>query len=632
MEPRCAVPIVAGRGGITPWPPRVRTTRTKKNGRIINALVGGGGGGGDVGGGTRGVVARDRRVRHDSRLRRLPHRGVSTTRAMALPPNKEWPPADVWEDFRKAVSGEWEGHAVTCDPRGDVLPLPSNYVPDAFREYGVGVNQWATRSTTHGDEPGDINDVDSFATQTRYLYPEAGCDFGREDVAKTREEPQLLAGGQLGKMCIVDGDYCDGPLLLPPCELGARARFEFGFCTRVTQDDEDDEAVNVSKGPIKLNLENKNDDEKKKQKQQGKKTNTYKVPPRRFRVGVVIEAVPDAKRNWRAAEIEIISESRVVALGGGGGGGGGGTAIEPAPEPEKGVKLGEDDIATGNWRAVSGVTFLTCESLLSEEDFNELFKEKEEEKKQTGEEEEEGEGAAAAAAVAGKNGNKKVVGRGRVKRGDGGKKMKKKNKKSIEETETAAAVETVNESTAATTGAGAEAEAETTTTAAAAAAALTVTTTDAAPNPKPPPEGLVVVPSWAVQAKAPFSSAHEYLVGGNSPLALLPLRAWCLVESIGDEVLIEVGVYAGVGGLNETDPEKKKINGGGDGDGGGGDDSLFDMNATEGGTSEPRRVIARRYERGGRFASAFFVEESRMTEAELEVEKEDGEGGKPMYF
>ena len=145
----------------------------------------------------------------------------------------------------------------------------------------------------------------------------------------------------------------------------------------------------------------------------------------------------------------------------------------------------------------------------------------------------------------------------------------------------------------------------TTTTAAAAAAEPDVV------KPRPPPEGLVVVPSWAVQAKAPFSSAHEYLVGGNSPLALLPLRAWALVESINDELLVEVGVYAGEGGLGE---------------------SGFDAGAKEGGTSEPRRVIARRYERGGRFASAFFVEESRMTEAELEVEKEDGEGGKPMYF
>ena len=64
---------------------------------------------------------------------------------------------------------------------------------------------------------------------------------------------------------------------------------------------------------------------------------------------------------------------------------------------------------------------------------------------------------------------------------------------------------------------------------------------------RPPPTGLVVVPSWAVEAKGPFSSAYEYLVGGNSPLVLLPMRGWCLVESVNDELLVEVGVYAGAG-------------------------------------------------------------------------------------
>ena len=56
-----------------------------------------------------------------------------------------------------------------------------------------------------------------------------------------------------------------------------------------------------------------------------------------------------------------------------------------------------------------------------------------------------------------------------------------------------------------------------------------------------------MVPSWAVEAKGPFSSAYEYLVGGNSPLVLLPMRGWCLVESVNDELLVEVGVYAGAG-------------------------------------------------------------------------------------
>ena len=56
-----------------------------------------------------------------------------------------------------------------------------------------------------------------------------------------------------------------------------------------------------------------------------------------------------------------------------------------------------------------------------------------------------------------------------------------------------------------------------------------------------------MVPSWAVETKGPFSSAYEYLVGGNAPLVLLPMRGWCLVESVNDELLVEVGVYAGAG-------------------------------------------------------------------------------------
>jgi hypothetical protein len=74
-------------------------------------------------------------------------RGVVTT--MALPPNKEWPPADVWEDFRANVGGEWEGHSVTCGPRGDLIPLATTYVPDVFKEYGVGVNQWTVGLLRH---------------------------------------------------------------------------------------------------------------------------------------------------------------------------------------------------------------------------------------------------------------------------------------------------------------------------------------------------------------------------------------------------------------------------------------------------------------------------------------------------
>lgn len=473
----------------------------------------------------------------------------------------------MWEDFRTVVAGEWAGYAATCDPKsGELVALPRHVIPDAFKEYGVDVKQWATRSSSTDEGPGGIAEVDAFALQTRYLYPEAGCDFGREDVARTKDDV-LLAGGQMGKMCIVDGDYCDGPLVLPPCEPGARATVSFGFAARVPEDLSDREGSYG--GPIKLDLGGK----ETKRKPPG-------LPPFRVRVEVTIEAVPGANRDWRAASVEVISEARVDA--------GEAENVARAPDIESAQTLGEDDLAAGNWRAVGGVTFLTCESLLNDADFEDLFRdeaEKREAKK------------AAAAAVAERlrkeaksaAGEKEKAGR-RVGRG----KVKRNGKKTdLSEEEEAAAATT-------------EAEAQ-----AKASAEEAKTNAEPLRKPRPPPSGLIVVPTWAVQAKASFSSAYEYVVGGNSPLVLLPMRAWCLVESLNDEVLVEAGIFAGEGGLGE-----------------GG----WDMRAAEGGESEPRRVIARRYERGGRFASAFFVEESRMTAEELEAEKGEGEGGNPLYF
>ena len=64
---------------------------------------------------------------------------------------------------------------MTLGPTGTVVPLPDKYVPDSFKEYGVGVNQWSTRATTTYAGDGGIDEVDSFSTTTKYLWPEAGC-------------------------------------------------------------------------------------------------------------------------------------------------------------------------------------------------------------------------------------------------------------------------------------------------------------------------------------------------------------------------------------------------------------------------------------------------------------------------
>jgi hypothetical protein len=405
---------------------------------------------------------------------------------------------------------------MTLGPTGTVVPLPDKYVPDSFKEYGVGVNQWSTRATTDYAGDGGIDEVDSFATTTKYLWPEAGCEFGKEDVALVRGDTDaLMGGGQMGKMCVVDGDYAHGPLKLPPCEPGAEVKFQFGFSQR-TPDPADDQGP---AGPIKLNPNPKP---------------TTRLPKRRIRVEVTVEARPGEKRDWRLASVEVISESRNDS------------EIDPG-SPEIAPKLGEDDIATGEWRAIQGVTFLTCESLLDDEAFDASFddappsmtlapSDSEKTDEQLDEEK-----------------MRTRVGQGKGRTGRG--RVKKNGVKGTTDTLTDVVVPTVVKSEAELA---AEKEAERYVYFYFPFNSRVCNYTDDVfcvdsvawnlrRRNRPPPTGLVVVPSWAVEAKGPFSSAYEYLVGGNSPLVLLPMRGWCLVESVNDELLVEVGVYAGAG-------------------------------------------------------------------------------------
>lgn len=416
--------------------------------------------------------------------------------------------------------------------------------------------------------------MDSFSTSTRYLWPEAGCEFGKEDVAVTRGgDDRLMAGAQMGKMCVVDGDYAHGPLVLPPCEHGSRVKFQFGFSQRTRPADDTDDDPSSSNGPIKLTLDKKDAKGGDHEPDPAKPASIPPLPARRIRVEVTVEAKPGEKRDWRLAKVELVSEARADANGE--------VLGSNPPSPEHSPRLGEDDIATGEWRAVQGATFLTCESLLDDEAFDLSFDDEPSRlSSQSSDDTSTSDDERMRVRVGSGKGR---AGRGRVKKGKGGEKV------GGEDSRRPVVTPTVVKSAA-------ELEAE----------------RKERRRNRPPPNGLIVVPTWAVRAKGPFSSAYEYLVGGKSPLVLLPMRMWCLVESVGrDELLVECGVYAGPGGLDED---------------------WHDVTLTEGGGSEPRRVAARRYERGGRFASAFFVEESRMTKAELEQEKGEGEGGNPLYF
>jgi len=393
-------------------------------------------------------------------------RGTRAMRA-ALRPNEEWPPEDVWEDFVAAHAGEYAGAAATFDgATGRATPLPERYVPDAFKEYGVDVMEW--QIVTRGAM---TNDGDGLRLETSRLYPEAGCEYGKSDVATTASV-DVCAGGQMGKMFIVQGCYADGPKILPKCVEGAEATFLFAFA-------EED------------------------------------APGERRRVEITVKAAPGEKRNWKTSKIDVTHE----------------TSSESglkAKSPAEGDILAEDAVSLGEWRAVNGVTFIAIEALADVP------------------EDRDAEGASGSSAAAGA--------------------AQKLAREKPDDSALAAA-------------AAAEKEAE---------EKRAKEQREAAARE---PEGMIVVPWWAVKSPSSWSMGGEYIVGGNSPLLFLPNNMWVLVESVDDQLVIECGRY------DQGAPGR-------------------DFDETE------RRVIARRY-RKGRFASTFFIRECRLDPEEREDEKEE---------
>ena len=502
----------------------------------------------------------------------------ATVVAAALPPNKEWPPPDVWSEFRATHAGTWSGFAARFRSDGAPVHWATGEVAPA--------PQWRrTRASSKFAGPAKIQDVDSLEIETTYEAE----DVGTAAITSSTITSTLLGGGQMGKMCVAQGDFASGPVLLPKCEAGAAVRFELGFARRVPEDFDAD----YGDGELEP---------------WDARAARGATPSERVRLFIDVVADPGAKRNWRADTIEMVVErkdgsaherllrdelaepvetsSRSDAAGVGDAVGNSGG--DSGDRHSRHSYLGEDDLASGAFRAVAGATFLTCESLLDDAAFDAFWLETlraEREKK------EKASAPGARAARAGKRG--KARGVVVVKRD--GEKGTRELTKNVNEPDTTPEEEARMKEAA-------ERARED-------AALLAL--------PKPEPRDLVVVPTWAVRAKAPFTSAHEYVVGGASPLVLLPRKTWVLVESVGDEVLVEAGAFAGEHGLGFSD--------------------FFDREEEEeeeegAPRRRPRRAVARRYERGGRFASAFFVEETEMTKAELDDELEEGEGGKPLTF
>ncbi|MED6171147.1 hypothetical protein PIB30_038051 [Stylosanthes scabra] len=78
---------------------------------------------------------------------------------------------EVWSQFAKRVSGEWDGFAADFSNDGKPIELPENVVPEAYREWEVKVFDWQTQCPTLA-EPGDC----VIEYKSIQLLPTVGCE------------------------------------------------------------------------------------------------------------------------------------------------------------------------------------------------------------------------------------------------------------------------------------------------------------------------------------------------------------------------------------------------------------------------------------------------------------------------
>jgi len=482
-----------------------------------------------------------------------------------------WPPNDVATDFRKAHVGTWTGKSASFDSKGVLIQVNEKYVPDAFKQFGVSVDDFEVKTTTSVDvSSGKGIEAAGLMHKTSYLYPEAGCDYGKQDIAFVDETSKGVCAGssQMKKMFLVDGSYCEGPTTFQ-IERNQKdyqfLRFEFCF----TEEDETFDASERRKKPsparfrakVLLRTTTTKVDEKNKSD-----TSNNDIDLRKFALHSVelIEERNDAllamtdrssdKNNQQIFESPATAE-RIIA----------------------------DDFGIGEWRPESGVTFVTLEALndVPEEDFSndyevddedeEFDKNKKNKNKYTineknnenFDEEEKG----IKMNDDDKNNEGPALLAWRRKPHDEALKMAMEKEK-IEMKNEREAMEKKSSS-------------------------LSSSRDGDIYDGENEPSGLLVVPWWAVKSNSSWASAPEYVVGGNSPLILLPKRSWILIESRSDDdFIIEIGLYS-----------RQK-------------------------SHQNRRVMARRYSKG-RLQSCFFVKERRLTNEEVEEyrRKEDEEIG-----
>ncbi|KAF1878244.1 hypothetical protein Lal_00046910 [Lupinus albus] len=79
--------------------------------------------------------------------------------------------SEVWSQFAKRVSGEWDGFGAEFSIEGKPIELPESVVPEAYREWEVKVFDWQTQCPTLAEPEDHILEY-----KTIQLLPTVGCE------------------------------------------------------------------------------------------------------------------------------------------------------------------------------------------------------------------------------------------------------------------------------------------------------------------------------------------------------------------------------------------------------------------------------------------------------------------------
>ena len=88
----------------------------------------------------------------------------------------------AWEAFGTKISGEWDGYSAEFNFQGEPVQLPSNVVPDAFREWGVEIYDWQSQcpTLTHPTEG-------QLWYKIQRLLPTVGCEADAATIHSVEE-------------------------------------------------------------------------------------------------------------------------------------------------------------------------------------------------------------------------------------------------------------------------------------------------------------------------------------------------------------------------------------------------------------------------------------------------------------